>query len=909
MIDMRTYLAWVLVILLCTAPGAFGAADIIIDNPNAALVGSWTTGTVTTTRYGADYYYCPQNPSGTNSATYLPSIPCGSGDWAVYTWYPAGTNRPTQAQFVVHTASGDNTVYINQQVNGRQWFHIGTYAMQSGLGNSVRITNVGSETTKYVMADAVRFYSPTASADPDTTPPGISAVTATPAPTSAVISWTTDEPATSQVEYGTSASYGTQSIAYASLVLNHSVTITGLSLPAAYHFRVKSDDLYGNAAVSGDSTFATSSEIPQTPSFRAAWATGWDDGFRSAAEVTTMIDTLHQANYNVVIPEVRKNGDAFYDSAYESRATEITDPLPFDPLADMIAKGHAVGMEVHAWLVAYRIANSTATNAPPVFHEHPEWLTKDNTGELLNNNFYLLDQGVPGVQDYICKIVLDIVSKYEVDGINWDYIRYQGATWGYNEITRQRFFDEYGFWPPISSSEAGWDIWCDYRRQQVTDLVKKCYLEVMAIKPRVKMTADTQSYGSIDAGFSGTGPYTSVLQDWPKWMEAHILDASIPMDYRDDSVAADAKSFRDWAQFTTDNRYGRHAYIGMSPYRNTITNSIGQIYAAIGEGADGISTFSYTATNNAALPDSEFYNAIGENIYTAPVPVPDMPWKSAPTTGIIFGTVTDASHPTDPVYSDWIYKAAVSVSGPVTQNTVTDATGTYGFLDLPPGTYSITVTKSGFAPQTISGVVLTTGQVDRRDVELGLPVTVTSPAGVVVNGWSLLSLPVQPADPDPAVVFNGIDIDGRLYRWDNPTQSLFIYDSWGPEQFGEMNLENGYWLDSFSPGTISYQGIPSSATTHDISLPTAGWAIIGCPFPVEKQWPSTTVRHGADTASILDASHTNGWLNSSGYWWDASTQSLVDFGLPEDFASWETLQPWHGYWVQTYVSGLTLTIR
>lgn len=884
------------------------SVEIIIDNPNAELVGSWTTGTVTTTRYGADYYYCPQSLSGTNSATYAPRIPCAANDWAVYTWYPAGSNRPTQARFVVHTASGDSTIYVNQQVNGQQWFQIGTYTMESGMGNSLRITNIGSETTKYVMADAVRFYSPTASAAPDTTPPGISAVTATPAPTSAVISWTTDEPATSQVDYGSSTSYGSETLKQTALVLNHSVTITGLSLPAAYHFRVKSGDLYGNAAVSGDSTFATSSEIPQTPSFRAAWADGWTPGFRSAAEVTSMIDTLHQANYNVVIPEVRKNGDAFYDSTYENRAAEITDPLPFDPLADMITKAHAVGMEVHAWLVAYRIANSTATNAPPVFHEHPEWLTKDNTGELLNNNFYLLDQGVPGVQDYICKIVLDIVSKYDVDGINWDYIRYQGDTWGYNEITRQRFHDEYGFWPPNSSGEFGWDAWCDYRRQQVTDLVKRCYLEVVAIKPHVKMTADTQAYGSTAAGFTSTGPYTSVLQDWPKWMEDHILDASIPMDYRDDSVAADAKAFRDWAQFTIDNRYGRHAYIGMSPYRNTITNSIGQIYAALDMGADGVSTYSYNATNNEGRPASDLYNAIRENIYTSPVPTPEMPWKTAPTTGIIFGSVTDASHPNDPIYRDWVYKAMITISGPVTRSTLTDATGTYGFLDLPPGAYTITCSKAGFPTRTYAEQAITAGQVLRDDFELGYT-TVVSPPGVVLNGWSLLSLPVQPVNPGPAVVFNGIAIDGRLYRWDNPTQSLFIYDSWGPEQFGEMDLENGFWLDSSSAGTISYQGIPSSATTHDISFPTAGWAIIGCPFPVEKQWPSTTVKHGADTASILDASHTNGWLNSSGYWWDASTQSLVDFGLPEDFASWETLRPWHGYWVQTYVSGLTLTVR
>jgi len=63
------------------------------------------------------------------------------------------------------------------------------------------------------------------------------------------------------------------------------------------------------------------------------------------------------------------------------------------------------------------------------------------------------------------------------------------------------------------------------------------------------------------------------------------------------------------------------------------------------------------------------------------------------------------------------------------------------------------------------------------------------------------------------------------------------------------------------------------------------------------------------TASIFDASHTYSWLSSTGYWWDASVQGLMEIGLPEDFAPWETLQPWHGYWVQTYVDDVTLTLQ
>ncbi|MBP6963578.1 MAG: family 10 glycosylhydrolase [Armatimonadetes bacterium] len=894
----------VLISVLCASRVA-AESEIIIDNPNAEVVGAWTTGTVTLTKYGDDYYYCSQSLTGTNSATYLPYIPVAASDWSIYAWYPAGSNRPTQARYIIHTTSGDNTVYVNQQINGQQWFCIGTYAVDSGVGNWVRITNQGPETDKVVMADAVRFYSPTTSSEPDTSPPIISSVTSRPEPTRATVTWTTDEPATSQVEFGDSVSYGSETPKQTALVLDHSVTITGLSFPTTYHFRVKSEDLYDNAAASADLTFTASSEIPQTPAFRSAWADGWSPGFRSAAEVTELVDTLHQANYNVVIPEVRKCGDAFYDSAYENRATAITDPLPFDPLAEMITKAHAVGMEVHAWLVAYRIANSSATNAPPVYYEHPEWLTRDSSGAYLNKDFYLLDQGVPGVQDYVCKIVLDIASKYDVDGVNFDYIRYQGNTWGYNEITRQRFYDEYGFWPPNSSSETGWTTWCDYRRQQVTDLVKKCYLEVMALKPHVKMTADTITGGSV-TDFTISSPYSSVLQDWHKWMEDHILDASIPMDYRDDSVPAEAKAFRDWAQFSVDSRYGRHSYVGMSTYRNTIGNSIGQIYAAMSMGADGVSTYNYSNDTKDGLPSTELFSAVGSSIYTSPVPTPDMPWKTAPTTGIIFGTVTDASHPNDPIYRDWVYKATVTAIGPVTRTTLTDATGTYGFIDLPPGAYVITCSKAGFPTRTYGDQRIEAGDVLRENFELGY--TTASSSDVAVNGWSLFSLPLEPVNPDPASVLDGVNIDGRLYRWDNPTQGLSIYDSWSPEQFGNLDTKSGYWLQSSSAGTISYQARAGAPATSDIHLQSAGWAIIGCPFPTDKQWPNVLVRHGSETVPIGSAG-SNAWMDTGGYWWDAANQGLMDIGLPENFASCETLQPWHGYWVRTYLDDLTMILR
>lgn len=73
----------------------------------------------------------------------------------------------------------------------------------------------------------------------------------------AVITWSTNEPATSQVEYGTTTTYGLSTTLDSTLVTSHRVALTGLAASTTYHYRVKSTDAAGNTAVSDDNTFTT----------------------------------------------------------------------------------------------------------------------------------------------------------------------------------------------------------------------------------------------------------------------------------------------------------------------------------------------------------------------------------------------------------------------------------------------------------------------------------------------------------------------------------------------------------------------------------------------------------------------------------------------------------------------------
>jgi hypothetical protein len=106
----------------------------------------------------------------------------------------------------------------------------------------------------------------TTAAAPDTTPPTISSIAASGITTSgATVTWTTNEASNTQVEYGLTTSYGSQTTLNTSMVTSHSAQLSGLSAGTLYHYRVKSRDAAGNLRVSSDQTFTTSSAPNSAP--------------------------------------------------------------------------------------------------------------------------------------------------------------------------------------------------------------------------------------------------------------------------------------------------------------------------------------------------------------------------------------------------------------------------------------------------------------------------------------------------------------------------------------------------------------------------------------------------------------------------------------------------------------------
>ena len=448
---------------------------------------------------------------------------------------------------------------------------------------------------------------------------------------------------------------------------------------------------------------------------RGLWVDAFHPGMKTSSQVTQLVADARAGNFNAVFVQVRKRGDAYYSNGLEPKAADVS-PQSFDPLADLIAKANTGGpkLEVHAWIVTYNIWNqqTTAPSQPThPYNLHPDWLSLNNAGATWANGNYQLDQGHPAVQQHTFDVCMDIITRYNVDGLHYDYVRYSddGSStnfqpWGYNPVAVARYKTQLNVTATPAPGDAAWLQW---RRDQVTALVRKVYLHAWAAKPNVCVSAALIAYGvnapaSLSvASWQNTEAYRRTLQDWRAWMEEGILDLGCPMAYRNESQYPG--SFDAWSDYAKDRQFNRAAAAGMGWYLNSISNTITQFGHARtaspnGNTGAGILGYSYAVPNKDGVSQSSTYAQFVAGPLASTATVPPMPWKTDVTKGHLMGTLTDANG----VKFDG---ATVTITGAVNRTLQTDATGFFGAVDLPAGSYTITVSLPGYVPVTRTVIV------------------------------------------------------------------------------------------------------------------------------------------------------------------------------------------------------------
>lgn len=252
----------------------------------------------------------------------------------------------------------------------------------------------------------------------------------------------------------------------------------------------------------------------------SAWGLDWPDGAYDAAtqkqKYINYLDKFKELNINTVIMQIRPMADAFYNSSLEPWSTAITGTPGKDPGYDvmqfMIDETHKRDMEFHAWMNPYRIASRASESANFVYasnhivRTHPEWT-------MVYANLLLYNPARPEVQDYLVKIVDDIITKYDVDGIHFDDYFYPEPVSG-KTLDDASDYQTYG---------AGYNNIEDFRRGNVNKVIKGISDKIIQKKPGVLFT--------ISPAGNSDHNYKNLYADVALWCKEGWIDIVMPQLY------------------------------------------------------------------------------------------------------------------------------------------------------------------------------------------------------------------------------------------------------------------------------------------------------------------------------------------------------------------------------------------
>ena len=153
-------------------------------------------------------------------------------------------------------------------------------------------------------------------------------------------------------------------------------------------------------------------------------ATNASSILKQQQELCAILDQLKEANFNTVMLQTRLRGDLIYPSQIETFPEALTGRTGrnpgYDPLAFAIEECHKRGMELHAWIVTIPAGNNRQVK---LLGKH-SIVRKNRKICKQHQGAWYLDPGHPETADYLASIVREIVTRYDVDGIHFDYIRY-----------------------------------------------------------------------------------------------------------------------------------------------------------------------------------------------------------------------------------------------------------------------------------------------------------------------------------------------------------------------------------------------------------------------------------------------------------------------------------------------------
>ncbi len=281
-------------------------------------------------------------------------------------------------------------------------------------------------------------------------------------------------------------------------------------------------------------------------------------------EIETILDHHQSLGINAIFLQVRPAADAFYQSSYEPWSIWLTgaqgkEPRPFyDPLEFWIEQCHLRGMELHAWFNPFRAAvnpDKDLLHPEHIVRKRPHWF-------ITYNGRIYFNPGIPEAQEYITKVIMEVVANYKIDGIHFDDYFYP------YQVEGAEFADQHTF---IAGNNEFNNLE-DWRRNNISVFIKNISASIRQADPSLKFgispsgvwrNQHNDKLGSNTR--AGQTSYDHLYADVLLWMKEGWIDYLAPQIYWHIGFElADYQVLLDW---WSKHSYGRHIYIGQSAYK------------------------------------------------------------------------------------------------------------------------------------------------------------------------------------------------------------------------------------------------------------------------------------------------------------------------------------------------------
>ncbi len=287
-------------------------------------------------------------------------------------------------------------------------------------------------------------------------------------------------------------------------------------------------------------------------------------------ELLNILNTAQKDYLNTIVLQVRPASDALYASTFEPWSYFLTGkqgepPIPFyDPLEFAIHEAHKRGLALQAWFNPFRAYFPGEKGGPAsnsVIEEHPDWIVHYGNQTWLN-------PGLPAVQKYVLKVMLDVVKRYNLDGIQIDDYFYP---YPIEERSGYLHFDDDAAYHRYLHLGGKLDLG-DWRRENINHFIHDLYDEVKAVKPYVLV--GISPFGIWRPGhpstIKGYDAYSRIYCDSRLWLHRGWLDYLAPQLYW--KISQPAQSFPvllNW--WLKQNLKNRHIWPGL--FSDLVTGS------------------------------------------------------------------------------------------------------------------------------------------------------------------------------------------------------------------------------------------------------------------------------------------------------------------------------------------------